>query len=112
MRLLRSTVQVATTDSVMIMRVGEQLGRTTRSPPRPTCRPTLGSPAAARLIFGDWADVLIGIWSRARHARQPVRERPHTDAATCKVRAHDDACDIAARHVEASRACTDAAPGR
>ncbi|MCC6611176.1 MAG: phage major capsid protein [Burkholderiales bacterium] len=107
-RLLRSTAKVTSTDSVMIMQERDSLAgyplQATQNVPR-----TLGSPATDHaLIFGNWADLLIGFWSELDVLVNPYETTAYSKG-NVKIRAMMT-CDIAVRHAESFAACVDVTP--
>jgi len=107
-RLLRSTAKVSSTDSVMIMEgkdslAGYPLASTQNAPY------SLGSPAEGdALIFGNWADVLIGFWSELDILVNPYESTAYTKG-NVQIRAMMSA-DVAIRHAGSFAACTDLTP--
>lgn len=108
-RLLRSTSKVASTDSVMVMEspnelAGYPLLGTSNVPAN------LGSPAESdALIFGDWTDLLIGLWSELDILVNPYETSAYARGGV-KVRGLMT-CDIAARHTASFCAMTNVSPG-
>ena len=108
-RLLRSTVRVASTDSVMIMESRNTLAdypvAVTQNAPR-----SLGSPAESdALIFGDWTDLLIGFWSELDVLVNPFSESAF-NRGNVLIRAMMSV-DIAPRHIDSFCAMTNVSPG-
>ena len=107
-RLLRSTLRAASTDSRMLMEsptelAGYPLQATTGMPS------TLGSPPAdAALVFGNWNDIMIGYWSGVDFLTNPFESASYA-RGNVKVRALLTA-DVAVRHIESFAACTDLTP--
>jgi len=107
-RLLRSTAKVSSTDSVMIMESKDRLAdyplASTQNAPY-----TLGSPAEGdALVFGNWADVLIGFWSELDVLVNPYESTAYTKG-NVQIRAMMTA-DVGVRHAGSFAACTDLTP--
>lgn len=107
-RLLRSTAKVSSTDSVMIMESKDRLAdyplASTQNAPY-----TLGSPAEGdALVFGNWADVLIGFWSELDILVNPYESTAYTKG-NVQIRAMMT-CDVGVRHAGSFAACTDLTP--
>ena len=104
-RKLRSTAKVSSTDSVMIMQspamlADYPLASTTLVPINTT--PT---PDTYKLIFGNFADVLLGYWSEL-----DILVNPYESSAYAKGNVQVRGmltCDVAIRHIESFAACTD-----
>lgn len=108
-RLLRSTVRVSSTDSVMIMESRNAMAdypvSATNNVPA-----TIGSPAESdALLFGDWTDLLLGFWSEL-----DVLVNPYESIAFARgnvVVRSMMSVDIAPRHIESFVAMTNVSPG-
>lgn len=99
-KTMRGTVKVSSTDSVMIMETPDNLAgyplRQTNQVPSDLTKGS-GEDLSA-IIFGNWADLLIGYWSAVDILVNPY----HTDVYSkggVKINALQD-CDIAVRHPE------------
>lgn len=108
-RLLRSTAKVSSTDSVMVMQDNNNLAGfpffTTTNVPA-----SLGSPPESdALIFGDWADLLIAIWSELDVLVNPFESAAYA-RGNVKVRSMMTV-DLAPRHIESFCAMTNVSPG-
>ncbi|MFA7281790.1 MAG: phage major capsid protein [Sterolibacterium sp.] len=107
-RLLRSTLRAASTDSRMIMEAPNELAgyplASTQNVPL-----TLGSPAEGDpLIFGNWSDVLIGFWSELDILVNPYESTAYSKG-NVQIRAMMTA-DVAIRHAGSFAACTNLTP--
>lgn len=105
-KTLRSTVKVASTDSVMLMEsaadlAGYPLRQSTNVPGDPTSSPLVDS----TVIFGNWSDLLIGYWSSVDILVNPYHSDVYSKGGV-KINALQD-CDIAVRHPESFAAATD-----
>ena len=108
-RLLRSTVRVATTDSVMIAESANSLADYPLAITNNVPGDTVGSPTVRHnLIFGDWSEVLIGFWSELDVLVNPYESTAYTKG-NVQIRAMMT-CDIAVRHAGSFAACTDLLP--
>jgi HK97 family phage major capsid protein len=108
-RLLRSTVRVASTDSVMIMESANSLAdypvAVTQNAPR-----TLGSPQTGdALIFGDFTDLLLAFWSELDILVNPYESTAYSKG-NVQIRGMMTA-DVAVRHSQSFAASTDVQPG-
>lgn len=108
-RLLRSTAKVASTDSVMVMETAGELAGyplvTTTNVPA-----GLGSPPESdALIFGDWSDLLIAIWSELDILVNPFESTAYR-RGNIMVRGMMTV-DLAPRHIESFCAMTNVSPG-
>lgn len=102
-RALRSTLVAADTDSRMIMEgptqlAGYAVGKTTLAEEP-------GSPALNPLIFGQWPDLLIGMWSALDILVNPYESTAYAKG-NVQVRGIITA-DIAVRHIESFAAAID-----
>ena len=108
-RLLRSTAKVSSTDSVMVMETAGELAgypllTTTNAPAG------LGSPPESdALIFGDWSDLLIAIWSELDILVNPFETAAYR-RGNVMVRGMMTV-DLAPRHIESFCAMTNVSPG-
>lgn len=107
-RLLRSTLRAASTDSRMIMEAPNELAgyplAQTQNVPL-----TLGSPAEGDpLIFGNWSDVLIGFWSELDILVNPYESTAYSKG-NVQIRAMMT-CDVAVRHAGSFAACINLTP--
>ncbi|HKQ22883.1 MAG TPA: phage major capsid protein [Burkholderiales bacterium] len=108
-RLLRSTPKVASTDSVMTMESARELAGyplfTSNNVP-----PNMGSPADSdALIYGDWRDLIIAIWSELDLLVNPFAESAYR-RGNVLVRGMMSV-DLAPRHIESFVAMTNVNPG-
>jgi HK97 family phage major capsid protein len=106
-RLLRSTLRAASTDSRMIMEspnelAGYPLASTTLVPS------DLGSPNRSAIIFGNWADQLIGFWSELDILVNPYEATAYSKG-NVQVRAMMT-CDVALRHTQSFAFADDVNP--
>lgn len=101
---LRSTVRVASTDSTFIMENARTLAdyQVARSS---QLLAATGSPALGELIFGNWADLLIGYWSELDLLINPYESTAYSKG-NVSVRGMVT-CDVALRHDESFRKCLD-----
>jgi HK97 family phage major capsid protein len=90
---LRSTVRVATTDSVMLMENESQLAG---YPVAVSTVMTFGSPALSMAIFGAWSQLLVGYWSGTDILVNPFESVAYAKGRVL-VRCMRD-CDVAVRH--------------
>lgn len=104
-KLLRSTVKVASTDSVMLMDSPNQLAGYPVAPT--TALTTEDSPQTSLALFGDWSQLLVGYWSGV-----DVLINPYEGVAYLRgrvlMRAMRDV-DVAVRHPESFAYATDLA---
>jgi HK97 family phage major capsid protein len=103
---MRSTVRVGSTDSRFIQDDPNSLaGYPLRSTTQINGDPTSSPLVTGALIFGNWADLLVGYWSAVDILVNPY----HTDVYSrggVKINAFQD-CDVAVRHAESFCASTD-----
>ena len=89
---MRSTVRVATTDSVMIQEDPNSLAgyplAASNNVPNNLVKGTSGATCSA-LIFGDWSEVLIGLWSEL-----DVLVNPFERTAYSQRQRHDQSHDF------------------
>lgn len=83
------------------MLVGYRLEQSTAVPGDPTSSPVVDG----TLIFGNWADLLIGYWSGVDILVNPYHSDVYSKGGV-KINALQD-CDIAVRHAESFCAATD-----
>ena len=107
-KVLRSTLRAATTDSRMIMEARNELAgyplvSTTLVPN------DIESADASALIFGDFSDVLLGYWSEFDLLVNPYESTAYTKG-NVQVRGMVT-CDVAIRHAESFAAAVDIDPG-
>ena len=104
---MAGTAKVSSSDSVMLLDApwtelyGYPLGVTTHVPSDLTKGSTSGTCSA--MIFGDFAQLIIGFWSAP-----DVLVNPYTDSAQGNIRivVHQDV-DVAVRHAQSFAACLD-----
>lgn len=108
-RKLRSTAKVTSTDSVMIMDTPNSLAGYPLAATNNVPGDTIGSPTLShKLIFGNWADLLIGFWSELDILVNPYESTAYSKG-NVQVRAMMT-LDIAVRHSASFAACTDLLP--
>lgn len=107
-KVLRSTLRAATTDSRMIMEARNELAG------YPLASSTLvpndiESADASALIFGNFSDVLLGYWSEFDLLVNPYESTAYAKG-NIQVRGMVT-CDVAIRHAESFAAAVDIDPG-
>ena len=103
-RLLRSTPKVSSTDSVMIQQEPRSLAGY-RLEPTSNVTQVLGSPPTDHaLIFGDWSDLIIGMWSELDILVNPYETGAYSRGGV-KVRALMTV-DVGVRHAASFAAMT------
>jgi hypothetical protein len=103
-RKLRSTAKVSSTDSVMIMQSPNELAG---YPATSSNLVPNGGASAHKLIFGNFADVLLGYWSELDILVNPYESTAYAKG-NIQVRGMLT-CDVAIRHIESFAASVDVA---
>jgi HK97 family phage major capsid protein len=106
-RRLMNTRKVAGTDSVMIMERSNDLAGYPFASTTLSWEP--GSPDSAALIFGDWSEVLIGMWSALDILVNPYESTAYSKG-NVQVRGIITA-DVEVRHPESFAAADNVGPG-
>jgi HK97 family phage major capsid protein len=103
---LRSTVRVATTDSVMLMESSTRLGDFPVAVS--TVLTTGDSPDKSIVLFGVWSQLLVGYWSGVDILVNPYEATAYLKGRVL-IRAMRD-CDVAVRHGESFAKAIDLVP--